>query len=947
MAFWDKGNRFPYTNNHDANLDYMMTIFENIKNEWHDLYVDLVEWKGTTTLELNTWKTNALAQIEQYETDFRAEIAVWKANTEQDIGVWEQSVLADLGTWRANFETLFATTFSNLTQIKTDAEAARDAAAESADAALESAEQAEASAESVSSALTQIATNTGDISELKTQLTDSNENGLTFRKNVETTFAETVSGSNAVTAGTSLANTNVFIDYLIPAKTAFKLLVSSDGFAEATGLYVFFKKTDGTLVNMGQLTIGTEKAFSPLDYEVKAISLYIGGSSITASGILTMTATVLYDTVDTMQKYTDTFKNGLVVKTNPSENLFTWWIVGVLSGTTGKLVFGNDSIISAGYIPVESGETYTINDPEQISANARNAQWVYEYDTNHNFIKYSALGSVETLTVSNTTKYIRLMSQHVGTQSYVIGDYKNFKTFVYKGNEYKPYVSPVPVASYIGVENLKYSAADGKPSSNLFAGNAFACGGIGYADGKVTKGSSLVTTDLIPTENSVYWMVFNGVSGDAQYMFEYDTNKQFIKYTALSYVAGCVILDSNTKYIRIRTQTNGTSGYVLKEVDWYNKHLVISYEPIIRYQSYLPVTNQHTVSRDFYDTAVDFTGLDYVKKAADEYMDEIELDAYDLVMPIITDVHSDLPYSYDLHNYLSAKGFADVAFNLGDNIPDHYSTKARAIEELRKVMHSEFYNPRKSEVYVLCGNHDYNPVNNNDPDYTINQALYYSISLARTKKGYAGSGKNYGYLDLDAPKIRLIWLDSGDIFDNETGEPLTTGTNTIVQQEQFTWFCNVALDFSDKADRADWAVITLSHDALSALSDTGFATVIKAFMDGTSASGTAYCVGRGTTIPQEYNVDFTSQGGMEYICHLNGHYHDDNATQLGNTGRWQIYIPCDNLTAYYYDNGTRTAYTRTPGTIEEHCIDTVCIDKKTKSIIMKRLGVGSDRTFSY
>lgn len=172
MAFWDKGNKFPYTNNHDANLDYMMSIFENIKDEWHDLYVDLVSWKGTTTLELNTWKTNALAQIEQYETDFRAEIAVWKANTEQDIGVWEQGVLADLGTWRANFETLFATTFSNLTQIKTDAEAARDAAALSATAAAGSATEAAASATSVSSALTQIQTNTGDISDLKTQLNE-------------------------------------------------------------------------------------------------------------------------------------------------------------------------------------------------------------------------------------------------------------------------------------------------------------------------------------------------------------------------------------------------------------------------------------------------------------------------------------------------------------------------------------------------------------------------------------------------------------------------------------------------------------------------------------------------------------------------------------------------------------------------------------------------------
>lgn len=190
-------------------------------------------------------------------------------------------------------------------------------------------------------------------------------------------------------------------------------------------------------------------------------------------------------------------------------------------------------------------------------------------------------------------------------------------------------------------------------------------------------------------------------------------------------------------------------------------------------------------------------------------------------------------------------------------------------------------------------------------------------------------------------------IDSADIFDNETGEPLTSGTNTIVQQKQFTWFCNVALNFIDKYDRNEWSVLTLSHDRLTALSNNGFTNVIKAFINGSSASGTAQCIGRGSTILQQYDVDFTEQGPIDYICHINGHYHDDNAIEIGDTGKWQIQMPCDNIVASYYENGEKLSYTRTPHTIEDHCIDTFCLDKKNRKIYMKRLGVGQDREFTY
>ena len=49
----------------------------------------------------------------------------------------------------------------------------------------------------------------------------------------------------------------------------------------------------------------------------------------------------------------------------------------------------------------------------------------------------------------------------------------------------------------------------------------------------------------------------------------------------------------------------------------------------------------------------------------------------------------------------------------------------------------------------------------------------------------------------------------------------------------------------------------------------------------------------------------------------------------------------------YDDNGTSAYYNRHSGTIEEHIIDTLLIDKANRSIKIKRFGIGSDREVQY
>lgn len=131
-------NKYPYTNYHDLNLQYFLEEFSRIFEQWQELYQTMNTWKDATTAELEQWKTDVESDMATWESDLLAQLDVWKAGVNADITAWETALLASLDAWKAAFETLFNTTFSNLEDIKTDAEAARDAA-QAAQAAAEAA----------------------------------------------------------------------------------------------------------------------------------------------------------------------------------------------------------------------------------------------------------------------------------------------------------------------------------------------------------------------------------------------------------------------------------------------------------------------------------------------------------------------------------------------------------------------------------------------------------------------------------------------------------------------------------------------------------------------------------------------------------------------------------------------------------------------------------------
>lgn len=121
-------NSYPYTNFHELNLAYFLQQFEQIFQQWHELYTTMQEWKEDTTQELEAWKDAQEAAMAAWEAAVLSDLNAWKSTTEDDISDWEQSVLNDLNQWRQAFDDLFESIQADAAQAAIDAQTASEQA---------------------------------------------------------------------------------------------------------------------------------------------------------------------------------------------------------------------------------------------------------------------------------------------------------------------------------------------------------------------------------------------------------------------------------------------------------------------------------------------------------------------------------------------------------------------------------------------------------------------------------------------------------------------------------------------------------------------------------------------------------------------------------------------------------------------------------------------------
>lgn len=297
-----------------------------------------------------------------------------------------------------------------------------------------------------------------------------------------------------------------------------------------------------------------------------------------------------------------------------------------------------------------------------------------------------------------------------------------------------------------------------------------------------------------------------------------------------------------------------------------------------------------------------------------------------------------------------------------------------------------------NEIWCV-GNHDVCYGHGCDRSLTDDEMYAYIGANADGVKPYEAIERGYGYIDFDAQKIRVIYLNTCDTQDWTEYDAYKREQNSSydnhsewISPTQIQWLADTALDFSGKPDVAQWGIVFVGHHPLHHGSGCyGHAMeVIEAYRDG--LSGTIkfcnVCLDESDTWQfAQVNYDFSTGERAEIICNIHGHTHNCSMSKISSTSwrttisegvtpvdewLWRIAIPqiCSDRynTGYTNANGDETKeakygeldensdpvyWKKETNTAKATSFCVISIDRSNKKIYAHIFGAGRDRMVSY
>lgn len=249
----------------------------------------------------------------------------------------------------------------------------------------------------------------------------------------------------------------------------------------------------------------------------------------------------------------------------------------------------------------------------------------------------------------------------------------------------------------------------------------------------------------------------------------------------------------------------------------------------------------------------------------------------------------------------------------------------------------------------MNGNHDALPYNK-DGVFTATQLFSY-IGKWNGKDvvtEYGNVERNYGYVDFERQKIRVIFLNTSDLKGDTIpaiGTPITNEHR--ISSAQLNWFANTALKMTNKSDATDWGIVLCSHAPITWNNNLWkMFTILQKHENG--ASGT---IKNDDGVVVNYN--FTSENKAKLIAYFHGHVHCFKVEDyvIGSTTIPRISIPnaCNGRENEYPANtwGEDTTYPKTANTSKDTTFNIVTIDRENRKIYCTNYGAGYDREIDY
>jgi hypothetical protein len=324
----------------------------------------------------------------------------------------------------------------------------------------------------------------------------------------------------------------------------------------------------------------------------------------------------------------------------------------------------------------------------------------------------------------------------------------------------------------------------------------------------------------------------------------------------------------------------------------------------------------------------------YIKHMIDEKNKEILRMGDIFKATFITD-----PHEYFYHE-IAAVYCAELNSNIlltgGDWLSRTQEGTATAIEAINR--HMEVLVKTNIPCVATKGNHEMSTEKdeNGQTAPLYNTELWYTQvqkPLRKSNYQYDGENANQGYffVDDEKNKVRIICLN---LF--------VTGLHNIGASQRI-WLMNVALDLSNKGeDEKNWSVIAVGHSQLLDNVDPDELTATKEEEWVARVFQAAYKKTK-TNLPSDKFSGWTapdfSNIKYQFVAYLCGHSHYDNVS------REKDFPHITTTCAHPLENVDK--YKRVWDSVDEYAFDVMCLDSKNRKLIIKRIGVGSDREVSY
>ncbi len=326
---------------------------------------------------------------------------------------------------------------------------------------------------------------------------------------------------------------------------------------------------------------------------------------------------------------------------------------------------------------------------------------------------------------------------------------------------------------------------------------------------------------------------------------------------------------------------------------------------------------------------------------SEEYMRQIASEANRYTSPdkmtflFVSDTHSNKDNTYISGIAANMTKYVPCSFIAhGGDIIDGVSKKENELMVLTDVNRN--FLEASCPTFYVKGNHDDNclfarggvsaPIGLAS-DYITNNELYMRSNIFNKYITNSSVGM-YSYYDDENTKIRSVFLNG---FDNpETvdanGKRIEDARSKQVSEEQIAWLKSTALNFTDKTNKEEWAVVLFSHSAT--VFETGIQGLLNQFTTGTG--------------------DFAEQGAMEIIAFFHGDDHLDGlgAAEIGGKVLTRIVIlnasqAQDNASVVTPERIWLMPPKKQPGTENETAFDLVTIDRENHLIYLTRYGARS------